>query len=83
MLNTYLNDLVNRMLDQSDQQMVGGYQSSKTISWKALREAETLTDTDFIDNIIDNIASEKIKSAEVICILRWGEFAKTSPTKKD
>jgi uncharacterized membrane protein YheB (UPF0754 family) len=62
MLNTYINELINRMLDKSDQEMVAGYDSSKTISWKALREAETLTNTDFIDTIIDNIISEKNKN---------------------
>jgi soluble cytochrome b562 len=61
MLNNFLTDILNRMLDKSDQEMVSGYDSSKTISWKALREAETLTDTDFIDNIIENVIIEKNK----------------------
>jgi hypothetical protein len=60
MIDAYITELVNRMLDNSDQNMVP-YDSSKTISWAALREAETITDTSFIDNIIENISTEKNK----------------------
>jgi hypothetical protein len=82
MLNTYLNDLVNRMLDQSDHDMVGGYDSSKTNSWKALREAETLTDTDFIDNIIENIASEKNKKRRSYLYFTVGRICENKPYQK-
>lgn len=61
MINEYIAQLVDRMLDTSDQNMVAGYDSSTTISWKALREAEAITDTDFVDNIIENLDSEKNK----------------------
>jgi hypothetical protein len=57
----YIPALIDRMLDTSDHKIQPGYDSSKTISWAALREAETLTDTNFIDYIIDNIALEKNK----------------------
>jgi hypothetical protein len=57
----YIPALIDRMLDASDQQMVPGYDSSKTISWAALREAETLSDTNYIDYIIEKIDIEKNK----------------------
>jgi hypothetical protein len=58
---TYIPELIDRMLDTSDQQMVPGYDSSKTISWAALREAETINDTNYIDYIIESIDKEKNK----------------------
>jgi hypothetical protein len=57
----YIPSLIDRMLDTSDHNMVPGYDSSKTISWAALREAETLTDTNYIDYIIEKIDIEKNK----------------------
>ncbi len=81
MLNTYINNLLNRMLDQSDQNRVP-YDSSKTISWKALREAETLTDTDFIDNIIDNIHSEKNKKRRDYMYFIVGRICENKPYQK-
>jgi hypothetical protein len=81
MLNTYLNDLLNQMLDQSDQNTVP-YDSSKTISWKALREAETLTDTDFIDNIIENISSEKNKKRRDYMYFIVGRICENKPYQK-
>jgi hypothetical protein len=61
MNNSYLSDLIDRMLDTSDQDMVPGYDNSKTISWKAYREAETLTDTALIDLLIEETVKEKNK----------------------
>lgn len=58
MIDPYIDSLITRMLDKSDDDMVP-YDSSKTISWAALREAETLTDHKYIDNIIENIDAEK------------------------
>ncbi|MFM2392414.1 MAG: hypothetical protein RLZZ546_391 [Bacteroidota bacterium] len=57
--DVYIPVLIDRMLDASDHNMVTGYDSSKTISWAALREAETLTDTNYIDYIIEKINIEK------------------------
>jgi HEAT repeat protein len=59
MLDNYLNDLVNRMLDNSDYETIVPYDSSLSISFKAHREAEALTDHDYIDNIVNNIVFEK------------------------
>jgi soluble cytochrome b562 len=81
MLNTYIKDLLNRMLDQSDQNMVP-YDSSKTISWKALREAETLTDTDFIDNIIENIKIEKNKNRRNYMYFIVGRICENKPYQR-
>jgi hypothetical protein len=61
MINPYLSQLVDRMLDNSYYKLIVPYDSSKSIIWKALREAETLTDTSYIDNIIENIGTEKNK----------------------
>jgi HEAT repeat protein len=59
MLNKYICELVTRMLDNSDYETIVPYNSSLSISFKAHREAETLSDPKYIDNIIDNISNEK------------------------
>jgi hypothetical protein len=60
-MDTYLTDLITRMLDESDQIMEDGFESSKTISWKALREAEKLTEEHFVPQLIQFIETEKNK----------------------
>jgi HEAT repeat protein len=57
----YLIDLIDRMLDDSDQNKVAGFNSSKTISWKAIREAEKLAEEKYIRQLIDFIETEKNK----------------------
>ena len=44
----YLNELIERMCDRSDFNFVPGFDSTKTISWKATREAEKLSDERYI-----------------------------------
>ena len=60
-MDKYLIDLIDRMNDTSDQKMEPGYQGSKTISWKAFREAERLDNTDFTSQLIEFIEKEKDK----------------------
>ncbi|KAA2239041.1 hypothetical protein F0L74_22790 [Chitinophaga agrisoli] len=58
-METYLTDLIQRMLDKSDQDTVRI--SSDTISWKALREAEKIANDRYIPQLIDFIDNEKDK----------------------
>jgi hypothetical protein len=60
-MEQYLINLIDRMLDASDQNMVAGFESSKTISWKATREAEKLTEVKYIEQLIEFIEKEKNK----------------------
>ena len=60
-MDNYLIDLINRMCEISDQKLEAGFDSSKTISWAALREAEKLDNKDFIPQLIDFISKEKDK----------------------
>ena len=60
-MDNYLINLINRMLDTSDQNKEAGYDSSKTISWKALREAENVENTAYIPQLITFIDNEKDK----------------------
>jgi HEAT repeat protein len=59
MLDKYIGNLVTRMLDNSDYELIVPYDSSLSISFKAHREAETLTNHKYIDSIIENISSKK------------------------
>jgi DNA phosphorothioation-dependent restriction protein DptG len=60
-MEKYLIELIDRMCDDSDQNMVAGYDSSTTISWKATREAEKLTEELYIKDLIQFIEKEKNK----------------------
>ena len=60
-MEKYLINLIDRMLDDSDQNMVAGFESSKTISWKATREAEKLTEEKYVEQLIEFIEIEKNK----------------------
>ena len=60
-MNKYLADLIERMNDRSDQILESGYDSGKTISWKALREAEKLSNPEYIPQLITYIDNEKDK----------------------
>jgi hypothetical protein len=46
-MDKHLIGIIERMLDTSDQITGQGYDSSSTISWKALREAEKLDNADY------------------------------------
>ena len=60
-MEKYLTELIDRMCDDSDQNMVAGYDSSTTISWKATREAEKITEDFYIQDLIYFIEKEKNK----------------------
>ena len=60
-MEQYLIDLIERMSNNSDQNMSAGYDSSKTISWKATREAEKLTEQKYVEQLIEFIEKEKNK----------------------
>lgn len=60
-MEQYLTELINRMSDNSDQNMVTGFDSSTTISWIATREAEKLTEEKYIGQLINFIEKEKNK----------------------
>lgn len=44
----YLSELLGRLCDKSDFTFAPGFDSTKTISWKAMREAEKLDDPQFV-----------------------------------
>lgn len=56
-MEEYLKGLIERMLDKSDSNMVP-FQSSRTISWKACREAEEIDKLEFIPQLISFIDAE-------------------------
>jgi HEAT repeat protein len=47
-MQKYLADLIDRMTDKSDHIIAPGFDSTKTNSWKATREAEKLDDPKYI-----------------------------------
>jgi hypothetical protein len=81
-LDKYIDELINRMLDNSDYETIIPYDSSKSISWKALREAETLTDHKYIDNIIENISTEKNKKRREYMYFTVGRICEKNPYQK-
>lgn len=60
-MDSYLTELINRMCDDSDQNRTAGFVSSKTISWIATREAEKLSQEEYVTQLIDFIENEKNK----------------------
>ena len=60
-MEQYLTELINRMCDDSDKDMVAEFDSSKTISWIATREAEKIKEEKYIEQFIDFIEKEKNK----------------------
>ena len=81
-MSAYLIELINRMNDESDQKTVAGFQSSKTISWKALREAEKLEKPEYIDELISYIKQEKNKKNRDRAYFILGKIAKNINDKK-
>jgi hypothetical protein len=82
MLDKYIDQLIDRMLDNSDYHTIIPYDSSKSISWKALREAETLTDHKYINNIIENIGTEKNKKRREYMYFTVGRICEKNPYQK-
>lgn len=77
-MDKYLRDIIERMLDDSDQIMEAGYDSSKTISWKALREAEKVENADYIPQLILFIDKEKDKKRRDKAYFILGHIAKNT-----
>ena len=75
-MDKYLLDLIERMSDTSDQKMEAGFDSSKTISWKALREAEKINDNNFVPQLISFIDNEKDKKKRDKAYFVLGHIAK-------
>lgn len=82
MLDKFINELLNSMLDNSDYETIIPYDSSKSISWKALREAETLTNHKYINNIIENISSEKNKKRREYMYFTVDRICENKPYQK-
>ena len=76
-MTEYLNDLLARMLDDSDRDM-RPYDSSMTISWKAFREAEKLSEISFIPQLIEFIDNEKDKKKRDHAYFILGQTAKNT-----
>lgn len=81
-MDNYLINLIDRMLDTSDQNKEAGYDSSKTISWKALREAENVENTEYIPQLIIFIDNEKDKKKRNISYFLLGHIAKNTSDLK-
>lgn len=77
-MDRYLIDIIERMLDTSDQIMGSGYDSSKTISWKALREAEKVDNSDYIPQLILFIDKEKDKKKRDRAYFLLGHISKNT-----
>ena len=70
------------MLDTSDKTTEAGYDSSKTISWKALREAEKVENTAYIPQLISFIDSHKDKKKRDRSYFLLGHIAKNTSDLK-
>jgi len=81
-MDKYLIDIIDRMLDTSDQNKEAGYDSSKTISWKALREAENVENTEYIPQLITFIDNEKDKKKRDSSCFLLGHIAKNTSDLK-
>jgi len=81
-MDNYLINLIDRMLDTSDQNKEAGYDSSKTISWKALREAENVENTEYIPQLIAFIDNEKDKKKRDRSYFLLGHIAKNTSDLK-
>lgn len=77
-MEKYLIDIIERMLDTSDQIMEASYDSSKTISWKALREAEKVETVNFIPQLISFIDNEKDKKKRDKAYFLLGHIVKNT-----
>ena len=78
-INNYLSDIIERMCDTSDQApTVPGYNSSNTVSWNALREAEKLENKDLISDLIKFLDTEKNKNKRDKAYFILGRLAKNT-----
>ncbi|WP_405368343.1 HEAT repeat domain-containing protein [Nonlabens sp. Asnod2-A12] len=81
-MNQYLTDIISRMNDESDQILESGYNSSDTISWKALREAEKIDNENYIPELTEFIDSEKDKKKRDKAYFLLGHIAKNTNNTK-
>ena len=81
-MDNYLIDIIDRMLDVSDKTTEAGYDSSKTISWKALREAEKVEDAAYIPQLIAFIDNQKDKKKRDRAYFLLGHIAKNTSDLK-
>ncbi len=70
------------MNNKSDCIMESGYNSSNTISWKALREAEKIDNVNYIPELIEFIDSEKDKAKRGCAYFLLGHIAKNTNNVK-
>lgn len=77
-MEEYLLILIERMGNDSDHNMEAGYDSSKTISWEAHREAEKLDNESYIPQLIDFIEKEKNKKKRDRAYFLLGHIAKNT-----
>ncbi|HQZ95934.1 MAG TPA: hypothetical protein PLP21_06415 [Pyrinomonadaceae bacterium] len=72
--------MIQRILSSADAepQAAGTFNSSKTVSWKALREAETLTDIELIPTLKERIGSESDKKVRGAAYFILGKVAKNT-----
>ena len=68
------------MCDDSDNDMVAGFDSSKTISWIATRESKKLTEEKYIEQFIDFIENEKNKKKRDNAYFVLSKIAKNAKT---
>lgn len=81
-MDEYLINLIDRMSETTDRNMEVGYDSSKTISWKAFREAENVENTDFVPQLIIFIDNEKDKKKRDKAYFILGHLAKNTSSVK-
>lgn len=75
-MDKYLINLIDRMNDISDRKMEAGYESSKTIAWKAYREAEKLAEAEYLLQLMEFIDEEKDKKKRDKAYFILGHIAK-------
>lgn len=80
-MNEYLIDIIERMCDTSSQIMETGHNSSESISWKAYREAERVSDIDFIPQLMLFIDKEKDKKKRDKACFLLGHIAKNTNSR--
>lgn len=75
-----VDDLILRILSSADEepQIEGVWDSTKTVSWKALKEAEHLTDAKLIPPLKERIESEQNKEALGAAYFILGKVAKNT-----
>ncbi len=77
-MDKYLHDLIDRIGDDTQEVVDGVYDSSTTISWKALREAEKVNDEGLVPQLIKFISEEKDKKKRGSAYFLLGHIAKNT-----